>query len=813
MFDRGNMASFRTGPLCRTISAIALLLLAAVALSDAAFASPRVAVDIKSGPLSQALVELGLQAKVPIIMMEPDKVNLRVRRLKGRLRVEDALQRLLRGTGLVFRATRSGDLVVTRRPSPPPGRAMRAPPRAPPRPAPVRETGSEPIIVTASKTRSTLLSYPGSVSIVDMEEGPVSARPDGGTSLLIDQLPMLSGTSLGPGRNKIFSRGIADSSYPGFSQGNVAIYLDEHRINYSGPDPDLRLVDVRRVEVLGGPYGTLYGVGALGGVIRIVSRDPEIDTLSGSIAADLLSVKNGAIGSRLSAVTNIPLGEDAAIRGVVYRDIDPGFIDDLSRGKKDINRVARTGGRLVSRWEAGADWTIDLGLAYQRIKARDSQYSNDALDPLLRGSSWPQPYFSTFLMPALMLRKDWGDLELVSATSWNRRRSDEIRELPGLLNFSQARHSYFLSHDSRLIGRTGDVSLIGGLLLGRSVDIARNSVGLLYDESIVELVRYDIARHLTDIAGYGEASLDLSDQWTLTIGGRLNHIRDRRRVRYRTWDLIDRGEPMADLRSLDGISNFGLSASLSLAWEPASNMLAFAAFRSGSRGGHIMPFSSTGGQEPVPVRSDKLYGVELGTRYSGRWLSWSTSLSYTRWDNILADFMLGIGAVESYTLGNVNIWAADATLAVRPVAGLSLSSALFFNNSPRISLNRELHDDWRSILPKGNRLPNISSFGARAAVNYEGTLGSASRLKLAAVVRYYGALVTELDGVQPDFVEIGLQARIDFGKFGFLIGVTNLTDVRGDRFALGNSSEAERGLKPITPLQPRTIRAGMEWNF
>ena len=38
---------------------------------------------------------------------------------------------------------------------------------------------------------------------------------------------------------------------------------------------DLQTIDIERVEVLKGPQGTLYGQGAVGGVVRFVSKSPK----------------------------------------------------------------------------------------------------------------------------------------------------------------------------------------------------------------------------------------------------------------------------------------------------------------------------------------------------------------------------------------------------------------------------------------------------------------------------------------------------------------------------------------------------------
>src|SRR3546814_3211345 len=68
----------------------------------------------------------------------------------------------------------------------------------------------------------------------------------------------------------------------------AATYIDDAPFSASGflsagtfitPDPDI--ADLDRVEVLKGPQGTLYGANSLGGLVRIVSRRPQLDEFSG----------------------------------------------------------------------------------------------------------------------------------------------------------------------------------------------------------------------------------------------------------------------------------------------------------------------------------------------------------------------------------------------------------------------------------------------------------------------------------------------------------------------------------------------------
>ena len=83
------------------------------------------------------------------------------------------------------------------------------------------------------------------------------------------------------------------------------------------------LKDVKRVEALRGPQGTLYGSGSLGGTVRFVMNEPSAEGFEGRINTSY-GQTDGSEGENFSidAVLNIPLSEDLAIR------VSTGLIDN-----------------------------------------------------------------------------------------------------------------------------------------------------------------------------------------------------------------------------------------------------------------------------------------------------------------------------------------------------------------------------------------------------------------------------------------------------------------------------------------------------
>ena len=221
---------------------------------------------------------LGRQAGVSIGVTDPALAAEPVPAVRGTMTAEEALRQMLRGSRATYIEIDDRTFRILRRPARPP-----AAPQRPPRPAAFarqpaaadRATGRS--CVTGHEAPVRLASYAGGAEIVDGRDAELLLMGLRGSDALVSRLPVVTSTHLGAGRNKLFIRGIADSSFSGPIQATTGQYLGETRLNYNAPDPDLRLYDIDRIEVLQGPQGTLYGAGSLGGIIRILPNAPDAD--------------------------------------------------------------------------------------------------------------------------------------------------------------------------------------------------------------------------------------------------------------------------------------------------------------------------------------------------------------------------------------------------------------------------------------------------------------------------------------------------------------------------------------------------------
>ena len=751
-----------------------------------------ITVAIPATTLDAAVLTLARSSGVEIVSTEPGLHAIRCRALRGTMPVARALARLLADTG--YRAV-PGPGGVYRIVAAP--RRVRPPRPTPPRPVPSADVPAD-IVVTASKQRVPLLRYPGSLTLVG-----TTAQPNGATGAISDltnAVPVLQSTQLGPGRNKVFIRGIADSSFNGTTQSTASVYLDDVQLNASGPDPGLRLYDMQAVEVMEGPQGTLYGAGAIGGVLRLTSNAPLLDRVAAAMSGGVVATHGGAAGYDLSAMVNVPLlDERLALRSVAYVVRDGGYIDDPARGR-DVNRVGTVGARLALRVEPGGGWRIDTSGVVQRIRATDGQYAEVSDGSYRRSSRIAQPFADRFLFGRVVVAKDWDSgLRLVSATGVADYHTGEVFDAtprgvgrPVAYNVDNAK--LLLSHEMRLSRSTaaGNSRLAGFTLVSDRSALSR-ALGLTGNQmDIVGVTNVTRAA-----SAFGETTLAVTPDLSVTLGGRFTSAR------------ID-GEPSATRRPgayIRGRSTQRADPTLALSYRLAPDLALFARYQTGFRTGGLAVAQGIG--RVANYQADSIAVGEIGMRRLRRGttgLGLSVSASTARWRGVQADLLNRRGQPFTTNLGNANIQTLEASLDWVPLAGLRLdAAALYTYNRVRGPVADQSREDNR-------RLPETPPFAGHAALSYAWGQGRSVAPRVGATVDYVGRSVLGtgdlLDVSQGDYTTFGASAGVRWRNLDLTLGLDNLTDAAANRFAFGNPfGLAARN--QVTPLRPRNVRLGV----
>jgi iron complex outermembrane receptor protein len=301
--------------------------------------------------------------------------------------------------------------------------------------APAQETmvDLDAVVVTARKREETLLEIPQEIQAIGQQE---IERANLRTSQDLERfIPSLTSNSNDAGLVSIFFRGVAEGTAGGVADASAAIYLDEQPLTMKAWSPEVRLIDIERIEALPGPQGTLYGANSQSGTLRYITNKPDPAGFHADLRLDGYTADHGDEGYELSGVVNLPLGEKAAIRLVGFAARDAGYIDNVlgeSLGgtfnnadaiEKDANAIEYLGGRAALRWLAGENWTVDLGVIHQELDAgdfsdEDVQRSGRELASVFFRGAVHSDDWTQF---ALSLQGDLGWGQLISATSYFKR--------------------------------------------------------------------------------------------------------------------------------------------------------------------------------------------------------------------------------------------------------------------------------------------------------------------------------------------------------------------------------------------------------
>ena len=271
------------------------------------------------------------------------------------------------------------------------------------------EINLDPIVVGADFRDKNLSQV--STSITLLKEDQLADKADKSFIATIGSVPNVNFTAGASKAKYIQIRGIGErSQYETPVNPSVGLIIDG--IDFSQNTLGASLFDMKQVEVLKGPQGTVFGANGLAGVIIANSNEPTNDA-NGHFEATLGNYNTKSVGLAINA----PIIEDKLLsRFSLYKNTSDGYMTNSTLHRDDTNNIDELAAKAQFKWYASENHTIDLVLVHTNI---DNGFDAFALDNT-RNSHADKPGKDTLKMNAFALKSTYQinpSMHLISAIS------------------------------------------------------------------------------------------------------------------------------------------------------------------------------------------------------------------------------------------------------------------------------------------------------------------------------------------------------------------------------------------------------------
>jgi iron complex outermembrane receptor protein len=695
------------------------------------------------------------------------------------------------------------------------------------------------VIVTAQKRTEKAHDVPTSISVVgqaELEGLHVSSLSD-----LSGYLPSVKIDNSGsPGQTAITVRGI-----PALGGGAVVgTYLDDTPVGSSSNfmqggsfQLDMLPYDVSRIEVLRGPQGTLYGASTMGGLLKYVMNDPELDTLSGRIGVGISTIQGGSgAGHEERGMMNIPIIKDElAVRISLSDNRTPGYIDNVATDQSGVNATTQQAGRFALLWKPNTDFSLKFSAIHQKIDAQDQ--NRIELDPVTlqpiygnqkTGTLVPQPFDDTFDYYSLSLNYNLGWADLLSASSYSRTKTHQVidetnvfgQDFP-ILGFPAGLSAYQedldlkkFTQELRLTSKQGGkLEWLAGAFYTRETGTNDQYVSALALDGtpiagLNPLFDFIQPAAYAEKALYGDMTYRFVDSFDVTGG-----VRYSKNNQSFVGNILPGGvlAPPTDAggSSSEGVTTYMLSPRYHLS---ADSML-YARVATGYRpGGPNVELPGV----PAVVKSDTLINYELGAKsyYLEKRASIDVAVYQINWKDI-----------QLPVLGNTGItYTANAGTATSK--GVELTSSFRITNSWRVGANAaysdaRLTEDAPGVHGlSGDRLEGIPEFTASLTSDYNFGFGDGWAAHAGGGFGFTGDRTSgessdPLSHREPGYGILSLNADLSKNDWTLRAYVKNALNNKSNVFLYNVQDGFTQALNQVWSVrpQPRTVGIEAEYSF
>ena len=678
------------------------------------------------------------------------------------------------------------------------------------------EPAAQTVYVTANKGQPQILvEAPMSIQAFSGKE--LAAKNVHKIDDLITAIPGASQSEQLGEFNRTYSiRG--SGSGGGAGDAMLGYYVDD--IPFVTPNlqiaPPLRLMDIQQVEVLRGPYGTLYGQGAMGGTMIFRTKNPSLKAVTGeaeTYAADVKGSSKASYGA--AAAVSIPLIEGKlGLRISGGGDFRAGYADVFSGAPTgtpratDANDMRKGDARAVLLWLPNDELRVRLQYMHFGGKQDYTQEMASVSPAYFANYGAVNGYEKSVNdLYGASIEYDLGFASLTSATGYTR---FDLSNLSGLLAPIVGNGRLFnhftgnsVTQELRLASTdAGPLHWVGGVYYNDAESVIGYDVN--FEVPIINTIGATTIR-TRNTSVFGELSYDL-------FGGKLVPLLGLRRYRD---DRTFHGETVTPApASYSGEATPSVTTwRANLAYHPSRDSTIYVNAGTGFRGGIV--------QAPLQVASlradniivgdalepDRMKNIEIGVRGALRdaRLTYEFNAYRLLYTGIQSGLTTSIGLSANATLGDATMQGIDFSLQWEPLKGLTLGLSGDRNWSKYDKVNPLVAQGIGAVVREGGQLINTPKYTARFDIGYATPLNpiwalytNASASRSASRLNQGGALTEEFNLFDAN---IGLRSA----SYEAEIYGQNLSDARGPWYIRRQGS--------IAGPTPRTVGLRLRYHF
>jgi iron complex outermembrane receptor protein len=615
------------------------------------------------------------------------------------------------------------------------------------------------VVVTAEKKEELLQKIPASITALNAKQ--INAFGLWNTKEITGIIPNLYSADPGDNRDVNSVRGIATSSY----DPTVATYIDG--VNQFSLDTYIpTLFDVERIEVLRGPQGTLYGRNAMGGVINIITKQPN------NASSGFADISVGNYNQqRITAGFKTPLIKDKLFFGasILSNKRDGYYTNEFTQSSYD-NQNGLSGNYFL-KYIVSSCWDINLNFKHlanenqgpfplvfgieealnnpyrlnqNSITTMKDKTSNSSLTIRYTGSGFnfssQTAYQQNYRYYTNPIDGDFSPIDAISVINNYGSKWNNNKVLTQDFKFTSAPSS-----NSKLKWTAGAFLFYQDAPVKQATRFGIDANLMMIGDSLFSIINTSTTLK-KGFAIYGQATYALSDKLNMSFGLRND---------YENQTLSILGEyqrdPSPELYTTTsdtlGRTNFNaLSPKLSLDYQVNNNSLWYGSYSKGFRAGGLSPLSSDPSQPPL-VGYLPEYSNNFETGIKNNWLSnkliLNIALFYTKvTDAQVPSLILPDAITITKNTGQLSSKGVEAELMFIPTKGVLLQYAFGTTSASYDKL--EIASQGASVNLAGKRPIFTPSSTSLLAAQYSFPVSSELQIILRGEWKYIGTTYFDL---------------------------------------------------------------------